>query len=392
MSINRTSEFRKMLAEKKVSTPEPHRKRAPKANPGKDVFNKEYLKEGYAVLKHIITLTRMLSHIRKPYLNMDTRPHASRQPTRTLDLGGSEESWSNIRYLTNEERDQIDLQARLILTKCADRVKEMEVLETRRAELTASKVNPLAKFLPARLLQGSEAAAASDFVAAHHASITWYLNRRLAEASQAQKEMQEERIKRQLERTHTLGSGAAKEAALMGHQSSIPISVSGPEQAQSSTSTGWFGNASSNLASSLAATIGVNSSWNETRPSYTTTPVEDIEDDDEDEYELTASQIMQFEDENAAILRNVQDTLASVQQAESRLLEISQLQTELIAHLTHQTELTDQLFEDAIATTSTTEKGNEQLREARRSGKDSRLYILVFLIGASLSLLFLHHY
>lgn len=212
------------------------------------------------------------------------------------------------------------------------------------------------------------------------------------EASQTQKEMQEERVKRQLERTHTLGSGAGKEAALMGHQSSIPISVSGPEQAQSSAPGSWLGNASSNLASSLAATIGVNSGWNEARPSYTTTPVEDIEEDDEDDYELTASQIMQFEDENAAILRNAQDTLASVQQAESRLLEISQLQTELIAHLTHQTELTDQLFEDAIATTSTMEKGNEQLREARRRGKDSRLYILVFLIGASLSLLFLHYY
>jgi len=253
-------------------------------------------------------------------------------------------------------------------------------------------VNPLAKFLPARLLPGSEATAASDFVAAHHASITWYLNRRLTEASQTQKEMQEERVKRQLERTHTLGSGAAKEAALMGHQSSIPISVSGPEQAQSSAHGSWLGNASSNLASSLAATIGVNSGWNEARPSHTMTPVEDIEEDDEDDYELTASQIMQFEDENAAILRNAQDTLASVQQAESRLLEISQLQTELIAHLTHQTELTDQLFEDAIATTSTMEKGNEQLREARRRGKDSRLYILVFLIGASLSLLFLHYY
>ena len=178
----------------------------------------------------------------------------------------------------------------------------------------------------------------------------------------------------------------------MGHQSSVPISFSDPEQAQSSASGGWFGNASSNLASSLAATIGVNSSWNETKSSYTATPVEDTEEEDEDYSELTASQIMQFEDENAAILRNVEDNLASVQQAESRLLEISQLQMELIAHLTHQTELTDQLFEDAIATTSTMEKGNEQLREARRRGKDSRLYVLALLIGASLSLLFLHYY
>ena len=73
----------------------------------------------------------MLSNIRRPYLNMDTRPHASRQSTRTLDLGGSEDSWSNIRYLTNEERDEIDQQTKSILTTCANRVKELEVLETR---------------------------------------------------------------------------------------------------------------------------------------------------------------------------------------------------------------------------------------------------------------------
>ena len=253
-------------------------------------------------------------------------------------------------------------------------------------------MNPLARFLPARLLQGPDATVSSDFVAAHHASITWYLSRRLAEASQAQKEIQKERIERQQERKRTLGSGAAKEAALMGHQSSIPISVSDPEQAQGGAPGSWLGNASSNLASSLAATIGVNSGWNETKPSYPTTPVEETEDDDEYDYDLTTSQIMQFEDENAAILRNAQDTLASVQQAESRLLEISQLQMELITHLTQQTELTDRLFEDAMATTSAVDKGNEQLREARRRGKDSRLYILVFLIGASLSLLFLHNY
>ena len=42
-----------MLADKKVSTPEP-RKRAPRADPGKDVFNKEYIKEGYAVVRRCL--------------------------------------------------------------------------------------------------------------------------------------------------------------------------------------------------------------------------------------------------------------------------------------------------------------------------------------------------
>jgi len=122
-------------------------------------------------------------------------------------------------------------------------------------------------------------------------------------------------------------------------------------------------------------------------------PIDDDIDDDEDEdMELSSSQIQQFETENANILRSVQDTLASVQQAESRLLDISALQMELVAHLTRQTEMTDQLYEDAIATSATVEKGNIQLKEAKRRAKDSRLYILIFIFGASFALLFLHYY
>ncbi len=84
-------------------------------------------------LTHITTLTRMLSTIRKPYLNLDSRRGPfGRHTSRTLDFSNSDEqSWSSIRQLSNEERDQIDLQARLILSRCADRVKEMEALEKR---------------------------------------------------------------------------------------------------------------------------------------------------------------------------------------------------------------------------------------------------------------------
>lgn len=350
----------------------------------------------------------MLANIRKPYLNVDSRnsPLTRQGSSRTIDLAGPDQSWSGIRHLTNEERDQIDLQARVILSRCADRVKEMETLEKRmpinvictievcinihltdtgRAELVASKTNPLARLLPARLRQDASTAS-SDFIAAHHSSITWYLSRRLAEASQTQKEMQEERVKRQLERTKTLGSGVAREAAILGAEDSF-VEVEHPTGGGSG---GW-------LASSLAATIGAPLPSESSRsPPYIKlgelqTPPDDL-DDDEEEIELSQSQILQFESENANILRTVQDTLESVQLAESRLMDISALQMELVTHLTRQTELTDQLYEDAIATTSTVEKGNVQLREAKRRAKDSRLFILLFLIGASLSLLFLHYY
>ena len=250
--------------------------------------------------------------------------------------------------------------------------------------------NPLTRFLPARLRQ-DEATATSDFVAAHHSSMTWYLSRRLTETSQSLKDMQEERMKRQLERTKTLGSGAAREAMFM----TDPIPSSSSSEGTSSGS--WLGGAS-NLASSFAASIGTPSmgdpSSSRSTPKTSSLPPDELLDDmeDEDELELSASQIMQFETENANILQSVQDTLASVQLAESRLMEISALQMELVAHLTQQTAQTEQLYEDAIATAATVEKGNVQLKEARRRARDSRQWILLFLIGASLSLLFLHYY
>ncbi|KAH7916200.1 hypothetical protein BJ138DRAFT_693690 [Hygrophoropsis aurantiaca] len=383
---NRTSDFRELLQAKQNALP-PSKKRKVTPSDGdankSDGFGKQYLTEAYTILNHINTLTRMLANVRKPYLSIESHSSPlSRQGSRTIDLADSQQSWSGIRHLTNEERDQIDLQTRVILTRCADRVKEMEGLEKRRAELVASKSNPLSRFLPARLKQDASSIL-SDFTAAHHSSITWYLNRRLAEASQTQKEMQEERVKRQLERTRTLGSSATREAMIIG--TGEPIR--GKEQPDTDS---WLGGASSALYSGIAATIGAPTRF-PTKPIESSVPLDD-DDDDDDEIELSQSQILQFESENANILRSVQDTLESVQQAEARLMDISNLQMELVTHLTRQSELTDQLYEDAIATTSTAEKGNVQLREARRRAKDSRIFILVFLIGASLSLLFLHYY
>jgi len=73
----------------------------------------------------------MLATIQVPYLNVDSRSTPlSRQHTQKIDFTDtSSSSWANIRHLTNEERDQIDLQAKVILMRCSDRVKEMELVE-----------------------------------------------------------------------------------------------------------------------------------------------------------------------------------------------------------------------------------------------------------------------
>jgi len=261
--------------------------------------------------------------------------------------------------------------------------------------LVASKVNPLARILPARLRPEDDSTIASEFIAAHHSSITWYLSRRLTELSQAQKELQQERVKRQLERTRTLGSNATREAQYinLGHEKDTSRSRS---ESGSEGSGGWVGVGATAASNLFAATLGVGSSGTlisqktPSVPSYEPSVISDEEEDEE--LELTQSQILQFENENANMLRAVQDNLESVQQAEARLMDISALQMELVTHLTKQTELTEKLYDDAIATTSMVEKGNIELKEAKRRGKDSRLFLLVFLLGASFSLLFLHYY
>ncbi|KII94740.1 hypothetical protein PLICRDRAFT_98625 [Plicaturopsis crispa FD-325 SS-3] len=396
MALDRTADFRNAVDEKRKEIPESKRRRIsrPKAGAQSDEHasqGKEYVAEAYTILNHITTLTRMLSNIRKPYLNVDSRsPLGTRHNARNnIDLAtGTDQAWAGVRHLTNEERDQIDLQARVILSRCADRVKEMEALEKRRAELVARKTNPFTRLLPSRLTQDDSSSASSDFTAAHHASITWYLSRRLTEASQAQKEMQEERVKRQLERSRTLGSGAARDALHIGSPQLVDSESGG-----GGSSSSWLQGASSSFASGFAATLGAPSP-NASRTTLPSPPPPDDLDssNEDDELELSQSQILQFESENATILRSVQDTLSSVQAAEAHLLDISALQLELVSHLSRQTALTDQLYEDAVATTGTVEKGNAQLREARRRARDGRKWVLVFLVGASLSLLFLHYY
>jgi len=354
-------------------------------------------------------MSRMLGSIRRAYLNVDTRSGPSRaHDSRPIDINDAD-SWSNIRQLSNEQRDQIDLHARLFLSRCADRVKEMEGLENsefyfwnfdhqtylhrfvflERKDILASKANPLARLLPARLMPDKTSSSA-DYVSAHHSGITWYLNRRLAEASETQKEMQEERIKRQSERSRTLGSGAALEALRLNPAESSAM----PERSgQGSSGSSWINsNTPSNL---IAAAIGAHSPKPSQSFHTNTLPIPEPStpsDDEDEDLELTSSQILQFETENANILRSAQEDLEAIQQAESRLMDISALQMELVSHLTRQTEITDQLYEDAVATTGTVEKGNKELREARKRSQDSRLFILVFLIGASFSLLFLHYY
>jgi syntaxin 18 len=226
----------------------------------------------------------------------------------------------------------------------------------------------------------------------HHNGIAWFLNRRLAEVSLRQKQLQEERIQLQSRRTHTLGNRATFEAAQIAisqdcaHMATVRTSKT-RESISPSLSSSWF-------SLGIPPETGWSFKPGFVAPGDKHSSITIFDDDaiSSNQTDLSPSQIQVFESENSALLKSMESELASVQRAEARLLEISALQSELVFHLSQQAEQTGQLFDDAIASTAMAEKGNVQLREAARRAMDSRVFLLVFLLGSSFALLFLHFY
>ena len=121
----------------------------------------------------------------------------------------------------------------------------------------------------------------------------------------------------------------------------------------------------------------------------------------EQEFEssLSQEQLQLLEQENNSLLEGYESTLDQIKSfppykadcrgAEKALLEISALQNELMTQLSSQASLTDRLYDDALETTESVEKGNKQLVRARKRHKSTTLFVMVFLLVMTMLLLFL---
>lgn len=73
--------------------------------------------------------------------------------------------------------------------------------------------------------------------------------------------------------------------------------------------------------------------------------------------------------------------------AEARALSLTCNLAELVVHLTQQAELTSKLWEDSIYVSGKVSDANQQLQKAKDRNRESRVWLLVFLVGSSLTLL-----
>lgn len=337
---NLTLDFRHLVETKATTIPKTSikpRKEKQHDESGYDLFTKE----AYRVYQHINSLGRFLISIRPAYLSTGHRPSRNRKPMVQMDKGTEGSLFSlfpsDISHLSDRERDEIDFQAKLIIRRCIDRIKELEESEKIRQDNQTHTGNGL-------LTQWFHSVLASpteDILSVHRSSITWLLNQKLMQVSKLQKDQQEIRLEREIEKSENQLS-------------------------------------KSNYAEALVTPA--------TTTTYESTPLDAFEE------QLSAEQVQMLEKENSLMLEDLNNTLNQVKTAEKALIEISTLQTQLANHLAAQTIQTDKLYADAIATTETVERGNLQLISARERNKSSRKFMLAFLIGASFVLLFLDWY
>ncbi|ORZ24083.1 hypothetical protein BCR42DRAFT_402215 [Absidia repens] len=362
-------------------------------HPTYDIFTKE----AYRIYQHIDSLSRFLVSIRRAYLNSDSRKSryagvgnkSNNKSDKATDSNPANSLFAmfptNITHLTDRERDEIDFQAKLIIRRCMDRVNELEEAEQlRKDQAAATTARRFAQFLNQVVPGATSGGEAEDILAIHRSNMIWLLNKLLMDVSKLQKGQQEIRLTRDLEKSEnhlfnnstsllsTTATDTAAEPPTSSSSSSSPL-LGSNWKATKSTIT-----ADTPLSSSATATTG----W-----------MADVDEDmDAFEQQLSQEQMQQLEKENESMLEEMNTTLNQVRQAEKALLEISTLQSQLTNHLAVQTMQTDRLYGDSLATTERVEQGNLQLMQAKERNRGTRKFMLIFLFGASLVLLFLDWY
>ncbi|GFG00407.1 syntaxin-18 [Aspergillus udagawae] len=347
-----TSDINRLLKDKHASTTIPKGEPRPPSTATAD----EFLKEAYRINSHIHSLLLYLQSIRHSYLSTTPTVHPRTTSLRTSPTTSTPSSTSTStpqsKPLSDTERDSIDSSTALLLRDLSTSIANLATAESLR-QGTESGLLRKKHRAPSALLRWAGGASALVNTPTENKSpeqihdeerartlrtvrenILWFLRRGLERAAEAQRDMVEKRIERVREKEKSVlyKSEAGGARAPLSASSSVPASASG-----SGPTTAEPQLRGATLSETETAAI---------------------------EAELSPEQLQLFAEENDLMLRQYEDALSKVQNAEKSLLEISSLQQTLVSHLSTQEEYIEQLVMDASTTTSNIGQGNKELKRA----------------------------
>ncbi|KDN52604.1 hypothetical protein K437DRAFT_272309 [Tilletiaria anomala UBC 951] len=402
---NRTALFRSLIAEhqqqhQRLNSQQPEQRKVDVYNidgartqKEKDALlqrknaDREWIAEARRIHRAILALVSFLGAIRRVYMVNSgvggVRPTSSSETSADLASSDTASSdpfarWKHVRSMDERQRDELDLQVRVMLKRLMERIKELEKAEEirkRTSPTSHAASNPLTILLSLSSSPTSiHSAAYSSQLSLHRSGICHYLSSLLAHAGTRQRGMQERYLKnRRTREGWDRGLGAATASSSTQRADGGKEDVTGK-----SSAIGPLQGSTKGIKLDPSLVPAFTSSCD---PSTSSSDVLST---------LTPTQIQQFESENSALLSSFESDLASVQQAESKLYAIAELQTQLIQHLGQQSEMTGKLLEESIGHSAEVGQGNTQLRKAKERNRQANRMLCLFLIGSGLGLLFLH--
>ncbi|KAF3913475.1 Syntaxin-18 [Arthrobotrys entomopaga] len=327
---------------------------APIRGPRWHVPQDGFIKEAYTINSSIMKLAQFLLSIRQAYLSTARAPrHASSLSSRQPDR----------RYFTDKERDEIDFEAKTMIRQYMQVISNLEDAEKTRVVIekkTRDKRNQsLGKWIR-DLRRGEEIdeeEEKSKWIALHREGVLWLLKNRLEKLSEIQREQQETRLMREVEKNKSILENVAfdKSQGLAIGNAALQASKAAQVEAQAK--------AYKRSQAAAAATAA-------------------LEDDEgkDIEQKLSADQLRIFAKENQDMVKFYEDTLDQIRSAERSLIEISEMQNRIVMDIAAQTDHIDQLMADSVQTAQNMEAGNKQLKQAAQRSSPAR-YVFQASIG-----------
>ncbi|CRG91390.1 hypothetical protein PISL3812_08438 [Talaromyces islandicus] len=317
----------------------------------------EFLKEAYRINSHIQSLLHYLKSIRQSYLSTTApKPGNKKQQQRTPSpaetSGGAAAFLPTGKLLTDTDRDSIDSSTALLLRDLSSSITNLQSAESLRQDTEAQLLRKkygrpggaLWRWAGGGEEQDENEKSEEQLAAENSArttrsvreSVLWFLRRKLEDAAEVQRGMVEKRIERVREKEKSVLYKVQQHREQKQQQHAVQEVDHQPLVDKPVYDT------SAALSAADAAAI---------------------------ETQLSPAQLQLFAEENDTMLKQYEDALSKVQNAEKSLLEISSLQQTLVGHLSTQEEFISQLVTDASTTSQNVDRGNKELRRAseRRS-------------------------
>lgn len=227
--------------------------------------------------------------------------------------------------MTDAQRDEVDFETRRIIQQQMARVRQLEELEKERIRRYSNR-SALQKFLADPVAQGT-----NESMTLHRQGMLWYLNDKLKTVSDIHASQQHVRLSRQVEKSkssfHHLPDRPRRPAQ----------SFAADEQERGNEAT--------------------------------------------DDIDLSPEMRQELENENNALLEELEQSLDKARQAEKSMNEIAQLQTDLAVHLSTQNDMIQNLMDNAEQTAIEVSSANKQLTSAgTRNRIASKIIIYASLI------------